>query len=266
MRDRVVRSLHAVGLYPLARSAFDSLAPLAPASRRARRRLLNLYGQFVQPGDLCYDIGANVGNRTELFLALGARVIAIEPQESCFRGLQRRYASNPSVELVNEAVGREQGIAELLVSEAHPISSMSPEWVRRVQASGRFGAHTWPERVSVPITTLDALIEEYGEPAFCKIDVEGYEPEVLAGLSSPLQNISFEFTPEFSEGAFACVRRLGELGPTLFNFSLGDSGQLALREWVDGNEVARRLAAFDRDAAFGDVYARSVTSHARTLR
>jgi FkbM family methyltransferase len=258
MPDRLVRTLKAVGFYPIARAAFDSLGRLAPSARLVRRRLLELYGQFVRTGDLCYDIGANVGNRTELFLALGARVVAVEPQASCFRKLQRRYGSDDRVILVNEALGREHGTAEMLVSDAHTISSMSTEWVQRVQATGRFGAHSWDERVRVPMTTLDALVEAYGEPSFCKIDVEGYEAEVLGGLSRPLRCLSFEFTPEFSDGALSCVDRLCELGPALFNFSLGDSGELALREWVDGDEIIRRLGEVVPDGAFGDVYARAV--------
>jgi FkbM family methyltransferase len=255
MPDRLVRTLKVVGLYPIARAAFDSLGRIAPSAHPVRRRLLELYGQFVRTGDLCYDVGANVGNRTELLLALGARVLAVEPQASCFRTLERRYGSDDRVILLNEALGREHGSAEMLVSDAHTISSMSTEWVRRVQASGRFGAHRWDERVRVPMTTLDALIETYGEPAFCKIDVEGYEAEVLGGLSRPLRCLSFEFTPELIEGASACVERLGELGPVLFNFSFGDSGELALREWVEGAEIVQRLAELDPDGAFGDVYA-----------
>jgi FkbM family methyltransferase len=219
--------------------------------------MLELYTQFVRRADLCYDVGANVGRRTELFLSLGARVVAVEPQASCFRRLQRRYGSNPRVSLVGEAVGRETGKAELFLSNAHPISSMSPEWMHHVQASGRFGAHTWNERVVVPMTTLDTLIDAYGEPTFCKIDVEGYEAEVLAGLSRPLRSLSFEFTPEFIDGALACVQRLCELGPMLFNYSLGDSGELALREWVGQKEIARIFAGVDAGSAFGDVYARS---------
>jgi FkbM family methyltransferase len=264
MRDRLVATLRALGLYPVARRAADSLARIAPGSQPARGRLLDLYRHFVQPGDLCFDVGANVGNRTELFLALGARVVAVEPQPACFRTLRRRYGADGRVTLVGEALGREAGTAEMLVSDAHPISSLSEEWVRRVEASGRFGAHSWDERVRVPITTLDELIDSHGEPAFCKIDVEGYEAEVLAGLSRPLRHLSFELTPEYAEGALACVDRLRALGPVVFNFSSGDSGRLELAEWVGPEEIGSRLAAFGRTAGFGDVYARAVDERVLT--
>jgi FkbM family methyltransferase len=219
--------------------------------------MLALYSGFVRPGDVCFDVGANVGNRTEMLLALGARVVAVEPQSSCVQKLQQRFGGNPQVVVVPSALGREPGEADLLVSSAHTISSMSSEWVGRVSETGRFGSHTWGETVTVPLTTLDALIAEHGTPSFCKIDVEGYEAEVLSGLSRPLPVLSFEFTPEAIEGALACLQRLGELGPTVFNYSLGDTGAFALEEWVDGAAMAEEVAGLRDSSTFGDIYARA---------
>ena len=56
----------------------------------------------------------------------------------------------------------------------------------------------WADHAVVPVTTLDALIDRYGLPAFCKIDVEGFEEAVVRGLSRPIPSVSFEFTPETS--------------------------------------------------------------------
>jgi FkbM family methyltransferase len=259
----VVRALRAVGLYRLARSAYDSYAHRLPGRRD---RLSELYGRFVERGDLCFDIGANVGNRIGIFLALGARVVAVEPQERCFDVLQRRYGANADVSLVQTAVGAEAGAAEMFLSDAHTISSLSSDWIREVRASGRFGAHTWDSEVTVPLTTLDALIATYGEPAFCKIDVEGYEADVLAGLSRPLRCVSFEYTPELAGAGVECLRRLDELAPTQFNVSLGETGRLELARWVDAAELERRLGTLAGVGAFADVYARTVTRDATERR
>lgn len=242
-------------LYRAARGVFDATVWLTPSGRTSKRRMLQLYSAFVKPGDLCFDIGANVGTRTQLFLELGARVVAVEPQMVCLRKLQRHYGSDSRVILVPQALGRQPGEAEMLVSDAHTISSMSRDWINRVEASGRFGSHRWTSRVSVPVTTLDALIEEHGVPAFCKIDVEGYEAEVVAGLSRALPCVSFEFTPEVMETAYACVDRLGELGTTAFNYSLGETMELALPHWVDRVEMAETLRRLEESSTFGDVYA-----------
>jgi hypothetical protein len=56
--------------------------------------------QFVRPGDLVFDIGANMGNRIEAFVALGASVVAVEPQGSCVASLRRLYRNQPDVVVV----------------------------------------------------------------------------------------------------------------------------------------------------------------------
>ena len=48
-----------------------------------KRRLKRFYAQFIQPGDLCFDLGAHLGNRANAWLALGAKIVAVEPQPSC---------------------------------------------------------------------------------------------------------------------------------------------------------------------------------------
>lgn len=114
-----------------------TLRALVLAARRRRRRAkaLRLYRRFLAEGDLCFDVGANVGDRTELFLALGARVVAVEPQSACVEALARRFGSR--IELVPAALGPRPGEAELLVASYHTLSSLSSEWVAAVQASGR---------------------------------------------------------------------------------------------------------------------------------
>ena len=67
-------------------------------------------------------------------------------------------------------------------------------------------------KVQISVTTLDALIDEFGAPAFCKIDVEGMEAEILQGLSSALPLIAFEYVPAALPIAQACLDRLCAIG------------------------------------------------------
>lgn len=156
--------------------------------KKAKKRLchgqsVRFHGALVQEGDLVFDIGANVGDMTALYLHLGARVVSMEPQEECLKRLERRFGNHPLVSIVPMAVGAVEGEQEMLLSDIRsPLSSMSPGWIAAVKSSGRFPYYAWGRSVAVPVTTLDSLIASYGEPAFCKIDVEGFEREVFKGL------------------------------------------------------------------------------------
>jgi len=223
-------------------------------SARVSRQTGSLYGQFVAAGDLCFDIGANVGARTAVLNALGARVVAVEPQHGCAELLRDRFGS--SVEVVEAAVGAAPGTADLLVPAAHTLATLSPEWAEAVRESGRFAEHRWENVERVDVVTLDDLISRYGRPTFVKIDVEGYELEALRGLSTPIDVLSLEFDFEFLESRLACVDRLASLGMSRFNFSEGETMALVFAEWVDSEAISRYLQDTPRDVEFfGDIYA-----------
>ncbi len=229
---------------------------LALEERIRRRKRISFYSNFIAPGDLCYDVGANVGNRTDIFLRLGARVVAIEPQSECLKELKRKFGINPNVVLIQaglDEVGSEYGT--ILKSKQSGISSMSEEWIKSVKMSGRFSNENWSEREQIPVSTLDALISKYGLPSFCKIDVEGYELKVIRGLSNPIRTISFEFTPEIMEPAVGAVKHLESMGPYQFNYSIGESMRLSLANWVDGQEIMSDLTSLKNKTVFGDIYA-----------
>lgn len=213
------------------------------------------YSSFIRKGDLIFDVGANIGNRTEVFLALGGKVVVIEPQEACIRMLESKFAGR-DVHFVQKAIGANEGMAEMFICNADTISSMSKEWIFSVKGSGRFPGYYWSTVRPVGVTTMDALIRRYGKPTFCKIDVEGYEYEVLQGLSSPIDAISFEFTPEYIQPAIAGIQYLGKLGPYRFNYSLLESMELSLNDWVSGDEISRILLTVQGNELFGDVYAK----------
>jgi FkbM family methyltransferase len=225
--------------------------------RRRHRHALAFYGGFVSRDDLCFDVGANWGNRTSLFLELGARVVAVEPQRECVQALRALDRTGGRLVVVEAALGAAIGEAELLTTDVDTLSTLSTEWIEHVREAGRFRLD-WTGSRTVRVTTLDLLISEHGVPRFCKIDVEGYEEQVLEGLSQPLPALSFEFTPEHGEAAVACIERLRALGHDRYAFSLGES--LELGPWRSADELVAELAALPRDRiTFGDVYAVSGT-------
>jgi FkbM family methyltransferase len=221
------------------------------------RALARFYAQFVRPGDLCFDIGAHVGNRLWALSKLGARVVALEPQPDCMHLLRRWYGHRPDIELVEQAVGTAPGTRTLFVSERTPtVTSLSRDWIAAVGATPGFAGVRWNRGIPVRITTLDELIARYGEPAFCKIDVEGAELDVLRGLSHPLKTLSFEYIPAAIDIAVACVGRLGELGRYEYNWSPGELPRLRSSVWIDPAQMADLLRRMPIRERSGDVYAR----------
>jgi len=236
-------------------------------SKNAKKQLrerMDFYSQFIKKGDLCFDIGANMGNRTEAFLKLGARVIAVEPQETCASILRDKFGGSHNFVLANVALDSVEGEKEFFLSSAHTLSSMSTEWIEYVQKVGLFGGHKWDQKITVTTTTLDALIETYGYPVFCKIDVEGFEHNVLLGLSQPIEVISFEFTGGLGESTTNCVRYLSRLGPAEFNYARDESMSLVLPNWVDPGEIIKIVTTLpENEGVSGDVYVKFYKKQAR---
>lgn len=222
-----------------------------------RRQLAGFYRQFIRPGDLCFDIGAHVGNRLQAWLDLGAQVVAVEPQPHLAALLRRWYGHNRNVVLVEQAVGATPGTGRIYISQRHPtVSSLSQDWIHAVRHAEAFASVQWDTEATVQVTTLDALIAQFGRPAFCKIDVEGFELEVLSGLSQPLPALSFETVAPAVDLAIACIQRLEQLGGYEYNWSAGETQKLLSVSWLAPEPMVARLRALAAEKGSGDVYAR----------
>ena len=223
-----------------------------------QRGLRKLYGPFVGAGDLVFDVGAHLGDRTAAFRRLGARVVALEPQPAVRRWLVLLVGRSRDVSVRAEAVGRTVGTARLALSHRTPsVSSLAEDWPNTLpERNPGFRGVRWDESVEVPVTTLDALIEQYGLPRFCKIDVEGYEAEVLAGLRHPIPALSVEFVAGALDVAEACVRRLEALGDYEFNAIEGEERRFMSKRWLAAEEMVAWLRDGGGSVSSGDVYAR----------
>ncbi len=221
------------------------------------RQLVRFYRQFIGPGDLCFDVGAHVGNRIRAWVALGARVVAVEPQPICLDFLQRWYGNNPAVTLVEQAVGAQAGQTQLFVSAKTPtVTTMSTDWIQAVQATDSFASVAWESTVDIAVTTLDALIDLYGLPDFCKIDIEGFEHKALLGLNTPIPALSIEYIPAAPIVTLACLERLATLGVYEFNWTVGERHIWHNDLWQDRQAVVNFIARLDPNRNSGDIYAR----------
>jgi len=239
------------------RPVYENLKHLSPNYKKRRKiyqkKWRDFYSQFIKPGDLCFDVGANEGKRTEIFLKLGAKVIAVEPQPLCIKNLERVFGQEPNFKLVKQGLSDKKGELEMFIcEEADTISTFSKEY----KVKGRFSHYNWNKKIKVPVTTLDAIIKEFGSPVFCKIDVEGFEDQVLMGLSQPIRYLSFEFLKEFPEKTKKCLDHLELLGYRYFNADFFEKGELYFQYWMNGEKLLQKISESKNKLLGGDIYAK----------
>ncbi len=207
--------------------------------------------KLLSPGDLFFDIGAHLGDKSQQFIDKNLKAIMVEPLPQCIDQLKVRFKENNNVEIIQKAVGRSNGNVILEVNSKTPTTStMAKHWKK-----GRFSSEKWDQKISVEMTTLDQLISVYGIPNYIKIDVEGFELDVLFGLSQKVGIISFEFTSEFFDQTVHCLNYLKKIGYSEYNFSIGERRKFFF-DWSNIDDLTKELKnEIQKDKLlWGDVY------------
>ncbi|HEX7080821.1 MAG TPA: FkbM family methyltransferase [Gammaproteobacteria bacterium] len=250
--------LEPIGVYHRLRASriYDAYWRIAePEILHARDREVEFYRSLLRgltEGDLIYDIGANHGYKTDIFLRLGARVVAVDPDPANHAILTQKFRSlrlvRRPVTIVQKAVSREKGHMTLWIDEPGSAkNTLSPKWVDTLRHdSDRFGhTLTFNAQREVETTTIADMIEVYGRPFFIKIDVEGHELDVILGMREPVPYLSFEVNlPEFLSEGLECVKALDRLGPnSLFNYSPSVETGLALPQWLPAAPFSEAVSA-----------------------
>jgi len=233
----------ATGLYEPIRSLRNSFNKESAANTE---KGLRFYGQFIKSGDLVFDIGANVGGKTELFCKLGAQVVAIEPQPKMFKILEARTRKyGPRVTALRIGVGAEPDVAALHFGDHDGMASLSNDWSKNDNGS-----------IQIELRTLDQLIESYGRPDFIKIDIEGHELEALKGLSHLVRGMSFEYhhDPVRLRLASECVAHVSQKQKMRMNLTGMEDYDL-ISSWMPADEFSTQLEILTKDHPFGDIIA-----------
>jgi len=243
--------LKQIGLYQRLRSSciYDFYWTFAnPQWIANRAREIKFYRTTLdgfQKGNVIFDIGANDGFKTDIFLRLGAKVVAVEPDEINQDVLKGKFVKNrlfpKQVIIVGDAVSDHVGVMTMWIdAPGSALNTLNPKWVETLR-SGK--THTgqslcFAEEKKVETTTLEKLIACHGIPFYIKIDVEGHELNVLRSLKQPVPYLSFEINlPEFKEEGLECIRILAEIAAAgEFNYVADYHEGLRFGQWMSATE------------------------------
>jgi FkbM family methyltransferase len=252
---------------PLKRSVQFFLKNIGLYERLKMSRVYDFYWSFVDPhwladrakevefyrttlsgfqkGNIIFDIGANDGYKTDVFLRLGAKVVAVEPDDANIKILKGKFLENRifprRVTVEGKAVSDRGGQMTMWIdAPGSALNTLNPKWADTLRNnSSRFGHRLdFAQMITVLTTTLENLIGEHGVPFYIKIDVEGHEQNALRGLNKSVPYISFEVNlPEFREEGLKCIRLLTELNSEgEFNYVADCRRGLARKSWRPSNE------------------------------
>jgi len=248
---RLKDGLYRVGLFKPMRSVYRAL--FNRSEFRSEQKMRSFYSEWIAKGDVVFDVGANIGQYTEIFSSLGAQVIAIEPNPKLCEGL-RFLSYGGDVTVLPCAAGEAPGRAVLHVYDRHELSSLTDLWLKDAPTVARTKCIG---DIEVEVTTLDSTAHEYGVPSLVKIDVEGFDDAVIRGMSFKPRIVSFELNLAFPQVAERCLEAPLFSSGYEFNFVRGPQMDLACSSWLDRNSMKRSLTGLlSGDVGAGDVIAR----------
>ncbi|MEM6884730.1 MAG: FkbM family methyltransferase [Verrucomicrobiota bacterium] len=215
---------------------------------------INTYLDLIPVGSLCFDVGANKGEKTKALLASGMRVVAFEPQPDCVSFIHQHCEGfSKELKVVQTAVGNETGSITLYQTDVPGHASVFEDW----------SSDETKNQIDVPMTTLREAIAAHGAPTYCKVDVEGFEVAVFEGLDQLIPYVSFEY--HMNEKGLVkvmdCLEVLSRFGSLELNLISAERNQLIWPEWKSIDEFNKKFPdAFrgNRDFRYGDIFVRTL--------
>ena len=215
-------------------------------------REIQFYKSFLQPCDLIFDIGANDGHKAEAFLHLAERVVCCEPDEKNFWTLEIRFRTRKSrVYLEKLAIGSKKETTCMYIHKEGSAFNTLNEKFKNVLQSDTL--EKWNEKIKfhstslVEVDTLEAMIKKYGKPFFIKIDVEGYELEVIKGLDQPIPYLSLEcLFPDFRKELDEVLHCIARLDPEP-EYNIAVQEKLLFEKFISAEELGLFLTAYSQN-------------------
>lgn len=204
--------------------------------------------RFIGPDSLVFDVGANRGQSSELYIDLGAKVVAFEPQADLHPEIRQLCRNSPKLKIEACGLGSKEETRRFFITSYDQVASLRDDW-----EGTKIGETT------IQVSTLDLQIERHGLPSYCKIDVEGWELEVLQGLNKPIPLISFEYhnSPTEIEKAKAVLNRVATLGSYFCNVKEPSQQNFLMEKFLPLSEFTERFPSGLLPAlsnGYGDVF------------
>lgn len=218
--------------------------------RKNNRKSKKFYKYLINKNDLCFDIGANIGKKSKLFLSLNAKVIAFEPQTKCFKYLDK--INHPNFEYYPFGVGSKNEQKQLHLANHIEVATFSNKMIDFYTTK----SIKWNNKEEVQVKKLDTLIKEFGLPDFCKIDTEGYELDILLNLNHKIKMIEFEFNEAFIEDTLKIISILDKKN-TVFNCTLNEKPRFKLENWVKANKMIKYINSLDKEKLHGNIFVKN---------
>lgn len=171
--------------------------------------------------NLIFDIGFNIGEFTfEAFKKYkNVSVVAVEANPSLYMAASNKFSTDFNFTLLNNVVSdKDDELVDFYISSyATGVSTASTYFMensRFTKGSKHVEANSikWQEPIKLSSITIDSMVERFGIPDLLKIDVEGYELNVLKGLTQKINDICFEWHEEEAENLYKILDHLENLG------------------------------------------------------
>ena len=230
-----------------------------PSEFKERQVEPNFYRKFLgshpAKNKLIFDVGANMGHKSLIFSKLAKKVVAFEPSKKLFGFLQQRF-KNSNITLFNYALGSSVSESKIYVVENNEAyNSLNKKHIETTTSNRGIATLETVKRQIVKVETLENFIQKFKIPKYIKIDVEGFELEVLRGLRTPVPLISFEANlPEFRSESILSIEYLDEISSGRYRFNFATGNYFLKQDFLEMEEAIRFIK--ETDLRYVEIYVR----------
>jgi len=204
---------------------------------------------------LIFDVGANVGNKSSIFSKLATKVVAFEPSKPCYHILESRF-KNSNVSVFNVALGSQKGFLDFFeIKENEAYNTLSKKHIETTVSERNIVDIKSILSQKVAVDTIENFIEKFGKPDYLKIDVEGFEIEVLKGLKTTIPFVTFEANlPEFREEAIEGIHYLSRISNGKYQFNFVIDTSFILEDYISAEQAVLFLK--NTELRYLEIYAK----------